>query len=451
MANDQNLIVASNTLLASGDKGAVTLHADFSCEWDGYAKTAVFYQNKENVYYAILNDNGECVIPWEAMKDEGIMFFGIFGAKNDTRKTSKVVRYRIRKGAWSEETAVSDPTPDIYTQILSNIAAHTENKSNPHGVTAEQLGSLPLGGGVMQGSIVMGGNKVTGLGTPTAEGDAVNLGTLNNAVSAAAPHNLLDNSDFRNPVNQRGQQTYTGEEYSIDRWIISGNAAEQNTIWVDNGYIAISGGNTTENVWLVQKVPSNVMQTGSKATFAVKQNSFAYPYILNIDAWGTDTSITFENGVTLLYQAGELIILNGTGAPAGFNWAALYEGEYTAETLPEYQPKGYAAELAECQRYYRKSFIGSNPTDAVCSAVVHTNNAYSTSFYMGFAPMRTTPTVQIYSSNGTPGAVTEYGSEAEVSEVSIYNQSPYGFYLVSGGRLNAQSTYIFNYTASADL
>lgn len=33
-------------------------------------------------------------------------------------------------------------------------------------------------------------------------------------------------------------------------------------------------------------------------------------------------------------------------------WAALYEGEYTAETLPEYQPKGYGAELAECQRYF---------------------------------------------------------------------------------------------------
>ena len=38
--------------------------------------------------------------------------------------------------------------------------------------------------------------------------------------------------------------------------------------------------------------------------------------------------------------------------PGDWKWAALYEGEYTAETLPEYQPKGYGAELAECQRYY---------------------------------------------------------------------------------------------------
>lgn len=33
-------------------------------------------------------------------------------------------------------------------------------------------------------------------------------------------------------------------------------------------------------------------------------------------------------------------------------WAALYEGEYTTNTLPPYVPKGYAVELAECQRYY---------------------------------------------------------------------------------------------------
>ena len=33
-------------------------------------------------------------------------------------------------------------------------------------------------------------------------------------------------------------------------------------------------------------------------------------------------------------------------------WAALYEGEYTAANLPFYKPKGYAAELRECQRYF---------------------------------------------------------------------------------------------------
>jgi hypothetical protein len=37
-------------------------------------------------------------------------------------------------------------------------------------------------------------------------------------------------------------------------------------------------------------------------------------------------------------------------------WAALYEGEYTKDTLPVYHPKGYAVELTECRRYYRKLY-----------------------------------------------------------------------------------------------
>lgn len=34
--------------------------------------------------------------------------------------------------------------------------------------------------------------------------------------------NYLDNSDFSNPVNQRGETTYTGAAYGIDRWECSG-------------------------------------------------------------------------------------------------------------------------------------------------------------------------------------------------------------------------------------
>ena len=223
-----------------------------------------------------------------------------------------------------------------------------KNKAAGIGQRAGTAGTLSVGM-----PIKMGTNRITDMGAPTDSADAATKGYVDAAVRKAAPRNLLDNSDFRNPVNQRGQQTYTGVRSTIDRWLIDGNAGEQNTMWVDDGYIGLSGGTTTENVWLVQRVPSSVIPTGNKATFAVKQNGMQDPFVLNIYAWGTDRVITFENGITLLYQAGEFIIYNGTGGPVGFVWAALYEGEYTAETLPEYHPKGYGTELAECQRYYQ--------------------------------------------------------------------------------------------------
>lgn len=38
-------------------------------------------------------------------------------------------------------------------------------------------------------------------------------------------------------------------------------------------------------------------------------------------------------------------------ATVTLEWAALYEGSYSVETLPPYMPRPYATDLAECQRY----------------------------------------------------------------------------------------------------
>ena len=38
-------------------------------------------------------------------------------------------------------------------------------------------------------------------------------------MQTVSPVNLLDNSDFTNPVNQKGQNNYSSKpEYCIDRW-----------------------------------------------------------------------------------------------------------------------------------------------------------------------------------------------------------------------------------------
>lgn len=57
------------------------------------------------------------------------------------------------------------------------------------------------------------------------------------------------------------------------------------------------------------------------------------------------TNFTAEyNTMTMLYYPG----FSSEGGSSVLKWAALYEGSYDTSTLPAYQPKGYAAELAEC-------------------------------------------------------------------------------------------------------
>lgn len=189
-------------------------------------------------------------------------------------------------------------------------------------------------------------------------------------IKKIAPRNLLDNSDFRNPVNQRGSTSYSTEsKYCIDRWIQHG--AGTLTIVANEGINIVSSGGFNGILQIIENgvarlasktVTMAAMVTESSESFAMMMaNGTAASYI----GYGTTTfteaglcvvSVTLPETLENEYL-GFFIGEGSTGAAAGANlkiaWCALYEGEYTAETLPDYQPKGYATELTECLRYYQ--------------------------------------------------------------------------------------------------
>ena len=160
------------------------------------------------------------------------------------------------------------------------------------------------------------------------------------------PRNLLDNSDFRNPVNQRGVTSYSGtgyKGYTIDRWRLH------------------FGGSTGQ----LDVTPSGIK-------FTLQDDNAYFDEMLDLDTSKTYTFAAMVNGELSLTSGvpdnnvnnGVIILAKSDGGylRAGFckkgeetivTWAALYEGAYTADTLPPYVPKGYAAELAECRLYYR--------------------------------------------------------------------------------------------------
>lgn len=139
---DQRLLVSSGPVIASGGHNEDELIFSFCPLWDGYEKIATFYRDKDHVYHAII-ESDKCVIPWEVLTDAGEFYFGVFGVKNDVQRTSHVVKYKVAEGAISEDTSPSDPTPDIYTQIISahndvstRLQNHMKETDNPHGVKA---------------------------------------------------------------------------------------------------------------------------------------------------------------------------------------------------------------------------------------------------------------------------------------------------------------------------
>lgn len=149
---------------------------------------------------------------------------------------------------------------------------------------------------------------------PMSAGAGIKIDGSKVISTAAAPRNLLDNSDFTNLVAQAGIGGNHGSQaYAADRWkLVSGTVS----------YTAGTG------LTLNGTISQTLERTPGTTSAFVGVTS------------GTATITISEATVTIQSNGGVL------------KWAALYKGTYTVANLPEYQPKGYGVELAECQRYY---------------------------------------------------------------------------------------------------
>ena len=203
-----------------------------------------------------------------------------------------------------------------------------------------------------------------------------------------APHNLLDNSDFTNPVNQRGATSYSTQwAYTIDRWYLPGSTVP---VTVGEGYVsfsaadqftgkAIKDGYYTAVIKLLDGhiFSGSAYYTAGKSVALIANNGFIDCYLMGDAGSGSHPRLRIQTV---------------SGEAFSFAWAALYEGSYTADTLPPYVPKGYAAELAECKRYY--NIIPYDMDDYYVNA----NTAYPSMYPVFFSEMRIVPTVTLQES-----------------------------------------------------
>lgn len=207
----------------------------------------------------------------------------------------------------------------------------------------------------------------------------------NGIVAAGNVRNLLDNSDFRNPVNQRGQTSYeTPWNMTIDRWYLSSYDDSNATLTLTNDGIVVKPG-TSGKVAIAQRILSKELRTDKTYTAFLKTSD------------GTYISGNVENHVDSLgfYQIVFIAFSETT-----IEWAALYDGSYTVETLPPYVPKGYAAELAECKRYYQ--YIPYDMDDYY----VNNNTSYPSMYPVLFPEMRIIPTVTVKENWNTGAAAS---------------------------------------------
>lgn len=119
-ADKNRMIVRKRELVTSGSVEAYNVRFQFSDDWSGMSRTAIFRAGTES-RAVLLEDDDTVVVPWEVLATPNVQLFcGTYGTKEQhvVLPTIWADLGLIREGAVPGETA-QPPTPDLWEQELA--------------------------------------------------------------------------------------------------------------------------------------------------------------------------------------------------------------------------------------------------------------------------------------------------------------------------------------------
>lgn len=231
--------------------------------------------------------------------------------------------------------------------------------------------------------------------------------------------NLLDNWYFGNPVNQRGQTSYTQLGYTFDRWMMEGHPFYVDKSANYGGSIHLVMGSEPQT--FMQKIETMPQQQMTASILLGGASAGGYFLVQSwpdaadshmVPIQSEMTTFTFTPAQSGMYR---IAIFNGDKTPDIFVRAVGLEpgsqqtvahkeyGEWVLNEIPK-----FGDQLAECQRYQfinrgiQYSSIGSGFVDA---------SGTKAKITAPISSMRTIPTIQfvggigITQPNGLSGAI----------------------------------------------
>lgn len=171
--------------------------------------------------------------------------------------------------------------------------------------------------------------------------------------------NLLDNTNFFNPINQRNQTSYSNTDaapkYSIDRWqVLGGTFDVQTRTYTSNSTLGIYGNQFR------QYIPLESVSIGDTITVSSVINDTRQIFTTTIPQYGdtvADAPFLLETtwgGFKMITRKAEhaalLTMVVNVSQSITVDWIKMEFGNFATP----YVPKGYGAELAECLRYFQR-------------------------------------------------------------------------------------------------
>lgn len=123
---DHVLTFQNMPIITAGGQNVDKVKFEFCPLWDGFVKVAVFFQQKGECSYALINADGSCNVPNSILKLTGKIHIAVTGTNtNNQARTSNILSYYVDEGivdASLQDEFPSDITEeeknDVYNKML---------------------------------------------------------------------------------------------------------------------------------------------------------------------------------------------------------------------------------------------------------------------------------------------------------------------------------------------
>ena len=115
----QRLIRTDKLRPVADSKNFLGAEFEFSHQWSGCEKTAIFKSSDGDAFSVLLNED-KCAVPYEVSGGE--FYVSVFGIKDEMRITSDEISVFVEVSGYTEGETPQEPTQTVYEQILNRIS-----------------------------------------------------------------------------------------------------------------------------------------------------------------------------------------------------------------------------------------------------------------------------------------------------------------------------------------
>ena len=273
-------------------------------------------------------------------------------------------------------------TTDTYTVTLTNGSTTTFQVYN--GADCAGTGDFKADGSVpMTGVLQMAGHTISGLPAPVSDSDPVrkqdvptlaadrqlsNLDTPQAALvnlGAGVRPNLVENWDFRSPINQRGikDTIVQNGQYILDRWRVVYDSGASPKFDSQNGRISLDNSGGSGNLFFEHSVELKSIDESEQYIISILCDSGLYSSDIKAD----ENRIYIQNSpfncviqrqsnkynVQIGVSTGSVEQVISVKLERGISQTLAYKKSDTVWGLIHQPESDYSTQLLKCQRYYQ--------------------------------------------------------------------------------------------------